>query len=94
MMKFFLIHRKAKILTFNLNMLMELQDVNISIYILTAAGKVHKFIYINSIGFIVFQEQRENLIKCRVHTNKRTISSQGYQSLASATSLMTMLTET
>lgn len=48
------------------------------VYILTAAGKVHKFIYINSIGFIAFQEQRENLIKCRVHTNKRTISSQGY----------------
>lgn len=68
---------------------MELQDVNISI--LTAAGKVHKFIYIN---FIAFQEQRENLIKCRVHTNKRTISSQGYQSSASVTSLMTMLTET
>lgn len=92
MMKFFLIHRKAKILTFNLNMLMELQDVNISI--LTAAGKVHKFIYIDIIGFIAFQEQRENLIKCRVHTNKRTISSQGYQSPASVTSLMTMLTET
>lgn len=70
---------------------MELQDVNISI--LTTAGKVHKFIYINIIGFIAFQEQRGNL-KCRVHTNKRTISSQGYQSLASVTSLMTMMTET
>lgn len=71
---------------------MELQDVNISI--LTAAGKVHKFIYKNIIGFIALQEQRENLIKCRVHTNKRTIFSQGYQSPASVTSLMTMLTET